>query len=104
MGSACQGRGIARPPAESHQADPAACCTSAHRRRRPQEIGHDCTNWTPAVFYDLMRLGDGTGAQPGGAGASRPTHPSPPLPALLAAVLQPQANIALRWSQVCGPR
>lgn len=25
------------------------------------EIGHDCTNWTPAVFYDLMRLGDGTG-------------------------------------------
>jgi hypothetical protein len=27
-----------------------------------QEIGHDCTNWTPAVFYDLMRLGDGTGA------------------------------------------
>lgn len=27
-----------------------------------QEFGHDCTNWTPAVFYDLMRLGDGTGA------------------------------------------
>lgn len=26
-----------------------------------QEIGHDCTNWSPAVFYDLMRLGDGTG-------------------------------------------
>ncbi|KAI7835411.1 hypothetical protein COHA_010685 [Chlorella ohadii] len=25
------------------------------------EIGHDCTNWSPAVFYDLMRLGDGTG-------------------------------------------
>jgi hypothetical protein len=26
-----------------------------------QEIGHDCTSWTPAVFYDLMRMGDGTG-------------------------------------------
>lgn len=25
------------------------------------ELGHDCTNWTPAVFYDLMRLGDGSG-------------------------------------------
>ncbi|PSC67078.1 Dynein light chain roadblock-type 2, partial [Micractinium conductrix] len=21
------------------------------------EVAHDCTNWTPAVFYDLMRLG-----------------------------------------------
>lgn len=29
-----------------------------------QEIGHDCTNWNAAIFYDLMRLGDGTGAQP----------------------------------------
>lgn len=27
-----------------------------------QEIGHDCTTWTPAVYFDLMRLGDGTGA------------------------------------------
>ncbi|EFN59021.1 hypothetical protein CHLNCDRAFT_137701 [Chlorella variabilis] len=25
------------------------------------EIGHDCTNWNAAIFYDLMRLGDGTG-------------------------------------------
>jgi hypothetical protein len=28
-----------------------------------QEIGHDCTSWNAAVFYDLMRLGDGTGVE-----------------------------------------
>ena len=42
------------------------CRPSAHLSRALhshclQEVGHDCTNWTPAVFYDLMRLGDGTG-------------------------------------------
>lgn len=48
---------------------PLSECASADRRcrllvclaRDLQEIGHDCTNWTPAVFYDLMRMGDGTG-------------------------------------------
>lgn len=39
-------------------------CRAAHGANLTaalQEIGHDCTNWSPAVFYDLMRLGDGTG-------------------------------------------
>lgn len=26
-----------------------------------QEIGYDCVQWSPAVYYDLLRWGDGTG-------------------------------------------
>ena len=26
-----------------------------------QALGYECTQWVPAVYYDLLRLGDGTG-------------------------------------------
>lgn len=33
-------------------------CCSAHNRL--QELGLDCVAWTPAVYHDLLRSGDGT--------------------------------------------
>ena len=27
----------------------------------PQEVGYDCVQWTPAIYDDLLRWGDGTG-------------------------------------------
>ena len=26
-----------------------------------EELSHSCVNWTPPIYYDLLRLGDGTG-------------------------------------------
>lgn len=52
------------PPSSSRTSIPATSpATSLLPAADAQEIGHDCTNWTPAVFYDLMRLGDGTGVR-----------------------------------------